>query len=299
MKPAGLTPFLGLLAASLGALFGLPSPAAASRAAGEEEHLGAGPDDARAQHAKARLIAEHAALVPGKTAFLGITFDIDPHWHLYWDGLSDTGMPIQVVPELPEGYTAGALLWPTPKRLILPGDLLDYIYEDRVTLILPVSVPADAKPGEKVRFAARLDWLVCKDVCLPGAAEVELTLPVADPDGPAPQRTADAGRFDETRARLPVPASESSPDLSIRWTDNSTLTLVARAATQVTFYPRSDSAALVDPIREGTAEGPSLTITVDRPTPGSGKPTVVSGVLEATFSDGRKPAYWEIRTTIP
>lgn len=295
MKPAGLFSVLGLFAASLGALLGLPSPSYASRTDGEEH---AQPDDPERHHAQPRLIAERAALVPGKTAFLGITFDIDPRWHLYWDGLSDTGMPIQVVPELPAGYTAGELLWPTPKRHLLPGDLLDYIYEDRVTLILPVTVPAEATPGESVRFAARLDWLECADVCVPGGADVELTLPVAASDGPAPERTPDATRFDESRVRLPVPVSEGSSDVRMKW-DGARLNLVARAAATVTFYPRSDSAAMTDPVREGTAQGSSLTIEFERPSPGSGKPAVASGILEATFHGGRKPAFWEIRTPIP
>jgi DsbC/DsbD-like thiol-disulfide interchange protein len=304
LKPTGLLSSLGLIAAALGGLLGLPAPSARAAAErGGEEQSPADPAAAAPHHAKPRLISERAALIPGKTAFLGITFDIDPGWHLYWDGLSDSGMPIQVAPELPEGFKAGTLLWPTPKRQVLPGELLDYVYEGRVTLILPVTVPETATPGQNVRFAAKLDWLECNDVCLPGAGEVELTLPVAAAGAPAPERTADGPRFDEARARLPAPLPEgSSSDVRLEWS-GSTLTLVVRAATSVTFYPRADSAPMVDPIRQGTATGCSLSVEFDgRPVvSGGGRPAgnTAIGVLEATYPGGRKPAFYEIRAPIP
>src|SRR5262245_51700008 len=96
---------------------------------------GAAAQSAEREPAKARLVSEFDALVPGKTAWLGVSFDLDPEWHLYWCGQSDSGAPIHVEFTLPAGYKGGDLVWPAPKRHLSPGDLLDHVYEKRVTLL--------------------------------------------------------------------------------------------------------------------------------------------------------------------
>ena len=51
-------------------------------------------------------------------------------------------------------------------------------------------------------MAATVDWLICDEYCVPGSAEVELTLPVgAGPAEPDPAQTA---AFAAARTRLPA-----------------------------------------------------------------------------------------------
>lgn len=254
---------------------------------------GSNSDEPEKQRARAKLIAEHAAVAPGQTAYLGVSFEIDAGWHIYWDGAGDTGMPVQVELQLPEGYTAGEILWPAPKRHVSPGDLLDYIYEDRVTLLVPVTVPADAKAGERVRISAQLDWLECKDYCLPGASEVELVLPVA-PD--AGEKSADALRFDEARKRVPrpLPTGEGA-GVEAAWKGDR-LTVRAEGATAMSYYPKSGAARLVDPIRDGAGKGDTLSMEFE---PGLGGQTRVAGVLEISYPEGRESAIYTVELPGP
>ena len=150
-------------------------------------------------------MAERDALTPGDTLILGVSFTIEKDWHLYGNAANDTGYPIHVTPKLPPGYVALDLLWPAPKRHISPGDILDHVYEERVTLLLPVVVPADARIGDRVELKAHLDWLVCRDLCLPESADVAVRLPVRAIAAP---NMAAAPLFAETRARLPGRDSE-------------------------------------------------------------------------------------------
>src|SRR5688572_24226696 len=53
--------------------------------------------------ARVRLVSERSALLPGQTNYIGLAFDIDPGWHLYWHGASDSGMPITFTLDLPAG----------------------------------------------------------------------------------------------------------------------------------------------------------------------------------------------------
>src|SRR5688572_18780783 len=72
-----------------------------------------------APHAKPRLIAEHISVRPASKTWLGLTFDIDDHWHIYWDGDGDTGQPVKAEFTLPPGCKISEIVWPTPKRQIL------------------------------------------------------------------------------------------------------------------------------------------------------------------------------------
>lgn len=240
-------------------------------------------DEPDKPHAKARLIAEHTTLAPGQTAYLGFTFDIDPGWHLYWDGAGDTGMPVHVEMTLPPGFRAGDLLWPAPKRHISPGDLLDYIYEERVTLLLPVAVPENAAPGEPITISASLDWLECKDYCLPGSARVEITLPIADAP---PEKSPDAKRFDEARRRLPRPLPETGSPVELTW-DGTRLNIRAPGASSLAFYPKSASMPMVRPIQEGAADADSLSIEFEP----RGETDRAVGVLEVARPKGPPEIY--------
>jgi thiol:disulfide interchange protein DsbD len=118
-------------------------------------------------------------------------------WHTYWRNPGDSGLPTRARWELPAGYGAGDIQWPYPSRFT-SGPLVNYGYEDEVLLPVEIRVPASA-PDSPVRIAARIDWLECQEVCLPGRADLSLTLPVRATSAP----TADGALFADARRRLP------------------------------------------------------------------------------------------------
>ena len=245
------------------------------------------------QHARARLIAEQPALVPGTTAWLGVTFDLDKDWHLYWNGQNDTGFPIKLTPTFPEGYKLGEVLWPAPTRH-LTDNFLDHIYEKRVTLLLPVQVPTDAKAGEKVTFKVEAEWLVCKTACLPGDASMSLTLPIAaaTPGGVNP----DARLFVESRANLPKALDMSKPELQIEWGADSVKVTAADHTKGLAFYPDLESAALTDLPTQGVSKSDTLDLRLDKPGTGNRLVGVVEigppdhGVRRLFAIDSARPA---------
>jgi DsbC/DsbD-like thiol-disulfide interchange protein len=266
----------------------LAGAAGAAGGEGVSGRVGRSVDDPEKPRAKARLISEHTALTPGQTAFLGVSFEIEKGWHIYWNGAGDTGMPVQVEVQLPEGYEAGELLWPAPKRHISPGDLLDYIYEGRVTLLLPIAVPADARSGDEVRISAQLDWLECQDICLPGSASLELSLPVASD---AAEKSSDAARFEEARRRIPRPIPETGGSgIETTW-QGRRLQIRASDAAALSFYPGPDCARALNPLREGATKGDTLSIEFE---PGRGGKTRVVGVLEVSYPGDRPPAIYAV-----
>lgn len=132
----------------------------------------------RTPNVEAELVPERTALVPGQTATVALRLKIRDRWHTYWQNPGDSGLPTTLDWKLPAGMTAGPIQWPAPKALPA-GPLVNYGYEGEVFHLVDVAVPATLPPGGQVTLAARADWLVCEDTCIPEGADLALALPVA------------------------------------------------------------------------------------------------------------------------
>jgi thiol:disulfide interchange protein DsbD len=162
----------------------------------------AGMDTVSALHVKVGLVAEQNAVVPQRAPgnWVGFYFQLDPGWHIYWVNSGDSGAPPQVNWQLPPGFSAGPLQWPSPERFPTLS-LMDYGYQDSVLLMAPLHVPPQLRVAS-VPIAADLRWLVCRDMCIAGRAQLQMTLPVAASAGPNP---ATHPLFETARSLLPKP----------------------------------------------------------------------------------------------
>jgi thiol:disulfide interchange protein DsbD len=124
----------------------------------------------------------------------------DPHWHSYWRNPGDSGLPTRLEFELPSGFAAGPIDWPAPQRLFIPP-LANYGYEGEIVLPFSLEVPATA--SGRVLIKARASWLMCRDVCIPGEADVRLELPVASSSA-QPVRSRHAALFGQAAAKAPL-----------------------------------------------------------------------------------------------
>ncbi len=149
------------------------------------------------RHVKVTLVAETDSIQPGQTLVAGLRLQMDAGWHTYWRNPGDAGLPSKAKWELPEGFVAGELQWPRPIRFNT-GPLVSYGYEHEVLLPVEIQVPATLSSNE-VRLTARVSWLECEEVCLPGKADLALTLPVRTNPAPGPA----APLFEKTRAQMP------------------------------------------------------------------------------------------------
>nr|WP_310346236.1 thioredoxin family protein [Rhodoferax saidenbachensis] len=133
------------------------------------------------EQVRAELVA-HApdGVGPGKTVWLGLQLQHQPHWHTYWKNPGDSGLPTQLQWTLPAGATAGDIAWPTPQKIAI-GSLANLGYEGTVLLPVPLTLGADFRPGAltqdlEVRLSA--SWLVCRQECIPQEGQFALRLPL-------------------------------------------------------------------------------------------------------------------------
>ncbi len=231
-------------------------------------------------HASVRLIVDTRVLGPGNTYTLGVTFDIEPDWHLYSNWQNDTGYPISVSLELPDGFEAGEPEWPAPDRQISPGNILDHVYKEKVTLLIPLRVPEDAKPGEWATIRGHMEWLACREVCVPGQGDATVTLLIAEA-GTDLWRAADrepssdtTRRFAEARDRLPAPVEGSG--LSWEWSEG-TLVIMADDAEFLGFYPDLNSVTPENLVEDGESRTGRLSLRLPEDPGDAG---FLSGVVE-------------------
>ncbi|HWA28379.1 MAG TPA: thioredoxin family protein [Lacunisphaera sp.] len=151
----------------------------------------------------AELVAGKASIQPGQPFVVALKLIHEEHWHSYWIN-PGTGYPTSLAWKLPEGFTAGGIQWPTPHVVKdRRGTITGNGYEGEVFLFVQITPPASLKAGDSVTLRAKADWLMCEDVCMPGDANLELTLPVKA-EAPA-ENIAIARVFNNAYGNLPKP----------------------------------------------------------------------------------------------
>ena len=155
---------------------------------------------AETPHVTAELLAPASAVQPGETIRLGLRQRIIPHWHTYWLNPGASGLPTRIDWSLPDGARAEAIEWPAPSRFAT-GPVSNYGYAGEVTLLSAIHVPASLKPGARFPVKARVDWLVCNEVCIPEQVELSLELPVIAAGTP---RQPGSPLIDKAVAALPA-----------------------------------------------------------------------------------------------
>jgi DsbC/DsbD-like thiol-disulfide interchange protein len=152
---------------------------------------------------KAELIADAAGVRPGEPFMIGVFFKIQPKWHMYWKYSGDAGLPPEIQWQLPDGWTAKEIEWPLPQRFVENGPLTTFGYKDSVLLMAQITPPANITSSTPVTINARVNWMVCRDECIPGKATLSLNLPISAAASRPPAKSAADARFAFWRRRLP------------------------------------------------------------------------------------------------
>ncbi len=127
-------------------------------------------------HLHVQLVFPNQNLNVGASVNAGLYFKLESGWHVYWMNAGDSGEPPHIQWTLPKGISATPIEFPAPQRLPL-GPLMDFGYENEVLFPLTLDVTRTAKPGP-VTLHAKVDWLVCREVCIPGKAELDQSVNV-------------------------------------------------------------------------------------------------------------------------
>jgi len=135
----------------------------------------------QSDHLQVALVSPATSVVRGQPVTVGVHFELEAGWHLYWKNPGDSGEAPRFKWILPEGLTAGPIVWPAPRALPM-GPLLNYGYEKELLLPVTIQIPAELAPewneGDVLPITVAARWLVCHETCVPGQADLKITLPV-------------------------------------------------------------------------------------------------------------------------
>ncbi len=185
----------------------------------------------------ATLLSSRDAVAPGERFHVALVQKIAPGWHTYWANPGDSGEATRITWALSQGASAGEIQWPAPKAIPVEP-LVNFGFEGTVLLPVEIAVPADAKIGERLTLQAAATWLVCEKICIPEEGTLTLDLPVA------PAAVVDAAaesRIAATRAQLPAPAAFRGRLAAEGEALVLTLPGLPAAATEMRFFPLSDT----------------------------------------------------------
>lgn len=167
------------------------------------------------------LVLSSRELVAGQTFEVGLRLRHAPLWHTYWVNPGDSGLPTEFELNLLDASGARLPLplqpiqWPAPRRLPV-GPLASYGFEGELLLARLAQLPQGLESIESggAGFVPRAlevqaNWLVCKDVCIPGDARFVIALRQASAQGIGSSATGNA-----SAGTLQLEASESAVEPS-------------------------------------------------------------------------------------
>src|SRR5262249_43821901 len=263
--------------------------------------------DAVKPRVEVRLLVD-ATPAPGRVARVGALFRMDPGWHVYWRNPGDSGLATRVRWQV-DGAELGPLGWPAP-QVSRDEDLAESSYGCTDSVLLASGLVRLAPPGGPRAVRVEVDFLACKDQCIPGRVSLsrDLDRALAGASSPEMARRTRA-LFERFAERLPRPASALGVAVDVH-----DVRLAARAGESVsarlTVHPwasresqadsacASESAAFIPEAPPGLALSDA---TSGPPAPGARAFTLevpgksladglagarVAGVLELRRSDG-------------
>jgi thiol:disulfide interchange protein/DsbC/DsbD-like thiol-disulfide interchange protein len=243
------------------------------------------------------LVSDQDSIAPGQPFHIGLLFGLGQDWHIYWTNPGDAGAAPTLAVSLPQngsasggsasGGSVGPIQWPIPK-VMNDGPVTSYGYTRKT---LPVLLPLTVTPAKTLRVGgaytvtASATWLVCKDICVPGAANFTLTLPVAAKPVASPQASqfAAVGRQMPTASHWPA-WIEPDGTLSVDGTG-----ATSRAVATAYFFPLQPGVINQDYDQPLKIRGGRVVLGLK---PGSGFAAAhpLSGLLALTMADGNESA---------
>jgi thiol:disulfide interchange protein len=167
-----------------------------------------------ANKTQASLIVPAETVRPGETILVGVQLRMPPKWHTYWRNPGESGAPTKVLWTFPEGVTAGDVLWPVPEKYEAEG-MVTYVYHNEAVLLVPLTFDPKVPKGP-LQLSAKVFWLECEQLCVPGKANLTASVTVAEATKPA------AGATVIRDAQKRLPKADASSNVQTSWENGKT-----------------------------------------------------------------------------
>jgi DsbC/DsbD-like thiol-disulfide interchange protein len=131
------------------------------------------------------LVSDQLTVQPGQAFTVGIHQTIQSGYHTYWRNAGTVGLPTAIQWNLPKGFEASEILWPTPE-LSKMADYSVWGYHDEALLLTQITPPKDFPIGNPIELVGEGSWMCCGTQCHPGFKTLSIRLNSSDTATPNP-----------------------------------------------------------------------------------------------------------------
>lgn len=125
------------------------------------------------EHTRVRLISSVDAIGDDKEITIGLHFELNPEWKVYWRSAGDAGYPPSIKWDGSENLADAEMHWPIPERFSILGfETLGYKKE----VVFPIALKLK-NPNQDLSIKANVDYLACAELCIPYEAKLEIFIP--------------------------------------------------------------------------------------------------------------------------
>ncbi|MCP5080354.1 MAG: hypothetical protein GY948_01505 [Alphaproteobacteria bacterium] len=189
---------------------------------------------------RVRLIA--GARMPDGKLFAGLEFDLAEGWKTYWRAPGDSGVPSVFRWDKSKNVQSIKVHWPAPSRF---KDKFGWNNGYKKDFVFPIEIQPK-NPDDPVQLELLMYYGVCEELCIPGKANLSLTLP---PEGYSGHQAL-IGRYLQM---VPKPADKDSAvqvsAVSVEKAGeglNLDVTLEKRSSEPITLFVEGPSALYFD-----------------------------------------------------
>ncbi len=133
-------------------------------------------DWAISEKSKVRLISPMTASNNNNQLILALEYELEEEWKTYWKSPGGGGFPQKIIWNNSSNVKDIKILWPEPIEFEILG-LKSIGYKDKVVFPLIVDIKDNQK---QTNLNLNINYLVCRDICIPGNVDIFLDLPSGD-----------------------------------------------------------------------------------------------------------------------
>jgi thiol:disulfide interchange protein DsbD len=134
----------------------------------------------------ADIVSSSLDVIPGTDFDIAVRLRHEFGWHTYWINPGTTGKPTTIKWATPQEWEIQSLGWPAPD-MEQKGPIASFVYSGQILLPFKVKVPIGEKLNQSKKISAHVEWLACKDICIPGQADISFSVNIASQELPAPE----------------------------------------------------------------------------------------------------------------
>lgn len=105
--------------------------------------------------------------------YIGLEYKLKKDWKTYWKSSGEGGFPQEIVWKSSQNIKDLEIFWPKPKYFEILG-FTSIGYQDEVLFPLKINIDDITK---NTKIVLDINYLTCKDICIPGKANLELNIP--------------------------------------------------------------------------------------------------------------------------